>query len=101
MQYELTVKSTVDERYDGHIEEAVTEIIGELVTYSEGGCGGSDPLPADNHYGLATADETEARNAAVKVAKALERPVTYYLFGDGVDPETTARFTAQPTDSEV
>jgi hypothetical protein len=109
MQWELTVRSTADARYDGSIDSAVKDALGDAagtvpsvaLTYDEGGVmfGGSDPsVAAENHFGIEVPDEMSARLVALLVANRLDRPVAVYRFGDDVDPMTTPRYTIEPGD---
>lgn len=113
MQWELTVRSTADARYDGSIDTAVRDALGEArgtvgslaLTYEEGGVmmgPGTDPATAaENHYGIEVTDEISAQTVALTVANRLDRPVALYRFGDDVDPMTTPRFTIEPGDLAV
>lgn len=109
MQWELTVRSTADARYDGTIGSAVRDVLGEatetvpslVMTHDEGGVmfDGPDPsVAAENHFGVEVPDEMTARLVALLVANRLDRPVALYRFGDDVDPMTTPRFSIEPGD---
>lgn len=99
--YEVLVQSTPDERFDGVIEAKVTRALDTLSlspAYIEGGTSffaEDQPMSADNNVGI-DVDEETARQAAVAIAAEVGRPVTYYPYGDDVDPETAPRFVVTP-----
>jgi hypothetical protein len=82
--FEINVKSTPDDRYDGVVGPLVREVLdaeGIHPLWDEGGCGfdGTD-TPADNQWGFYAADENAARAVAEKVKAAVgERPVQFYV----------------------
>lgn len=110
MQWELTIRSTADARYDGSVDEEVRDALGQMratiptmtLTYEEGGVmmgGGVAPaLAAENHYGIEVPDEMSARLAALAVANRLGRSVKFYRYGDDVDAMTTPSYTMEPGD---
>lgn len=110
MQWELTIRSTADSRWDGSLgaevrnalDEAAAMVPSLVLTHDEGGVmmgGGVDPATAaENHFGIEVPDEMSARLAALVVANRLDRPVMFYQFGDDVDPMTTPRHVMEPGD---
>lgn len=110
-QWELTVRSTANARWDGSLGAAVRDVLDEAaamvpslsLTHEEGGVlagvFGVDPATAaENNFGIEVPDEMSARLVALVVANRLDRPVSFYEFGDDVDPMTTPRHVMEPGD---
>lgn len=105
MQYEITVKSTPEARYDGSLDGEVRDAlcsVGLGVVYDEGGVSNFENIEeaAENHFGIEVTDEPTARRAALVVANRMKRPVSFYRYGNDGDAETP-RFIVKPGDLPV
>lgn len=108
MQFEITVKSSPEARYDGSVDDAVRDAltsVGLGVTYDEGGSmfgpGVDRDSAAENHFGIEVPDEAAARNAALVVAFRMKRPVSFYRYGDDVDVASAPHMIVTPGDMLV
>lgn len=103
MQFEITVKSSPEARYDGSVDFAVKDALASVglgVVYEEGGAGTHPDIEqaADNHFGIEVPDEATARRAALVVANRMKRPVSFYRYGEGTDTMTTPHIVVKPGD---